>query len=75
MLYDDNNPLTARPGELTPIPWYCEQCGEENETLLDLEGGYDQVYVEDCAVCCRPNVIRIHVDPGSLEVWLQNELE
>jgi hypothetical protein len=29
---------------------------------LDLSAGGVQEYVEDCPVCCRPNVIRVSVD-------------
>lgn len=77
MPFDDDDELLphASATEVTAIPWNCAMCGETNETLLDLEGGFRQEYVEDCAVCCRPNVISIAVDPGSMEVRLVNELE
>ena len=35
----------------------CACCGEENEILLDPTEGDRQKLVQDCAVCCRPNVI------------------
>ncbi|MDZ7344923.1 MAG: CPXCG motif-containing cysteine-rich protein [candidate division KSB1 bacterium] len=65
----------AKPGELTPAPWRCAACGQPNETLIDLSVGYKQEYVEDCAVCCRPNLITLHIDPTSFVVSLRNELE
>lgn len=78
-MYDDETndpqPIVATHEALTPVPYYCAACGEENETELDLSGGYHQEYVEDCAVCCRPNLLRIVVDEGTLEVTLANELE
>ncbi len=36
----------------------CPHCGEEVDSWPDLGGGEVQTYIEDCAVCCRPN--RIH---------------
>jgi len=36
----------------------CPHCGESVDTDPDLGGGTSQQYIEDCAVCCRPNRIR-----------------
>ncbi len=68
-------PLFARAHELTPAPWHCAGCGQPNETFLDLGAGFAQEYVEDCAVCCRPNLITLHIDEETLLVTLRNELE
>lgn len=35
----------------------CPHCGEEVDTAPDPGGGHEQSYVEDCPVCCRPNLI------------------
>ena len=44
----------------------CPYCGESYETVVDLSAG-SQRYVEDCAVCCRPIEIALHVgDDGEL---------
>jgi len=44
----------------------CPYCGESFETSVDVSGG-DQVYIEDCAVCCRPIEIALKVgDDGEL---------
>jgi len=52
----------------------CGACGEEIVISLDLSAGADQEYVEDCPVCCRPNVIHVQVDEdGAVTVW--SELE
>lgn len=72
---EEESPLIARHGEVTPLPWSCAFCGEANETLLDLSGGYEQEYVEDCAVCCRPNVLYINVDPSTLATRVDNVVE
>lgn len=42
---------------MQPFSYQCAFCGEENEILLDESAGDKQVMTEDCAVCCRPNVI------------------
>ncbi len=40
----------------------CAFCGEENETVVDPAGGRRQQFTEDCAVCCRPNLITFTFD-------------
>ncbi len=49
----------------------CAYCGEENETFLDPGGGQNQEYVEDCQVCCRPNILRVEYDDdyGEVVIW------
>lgn len=50
--------------------YYCSACGEEIVIPIDLSEGMSQQYVEDCPVCCRPNVIRVEVDDdGDARVW------
>ncbi len=39
----------------------CAYCGELVETSVDISAGSGQRYVEDCEVCCRPNVLNITV--------------
>src|ERR1051325_5889517 len=55
---------SARPvAEMTLAEW-----------RRDLSAGSSQEYVEDCPVCCRPNVIHIEVDEdGELRVWAEGE--
>jgi hypothetical protein len=36
----------------------CPACSETVDTYPDPGGGERQTYVEDCPVCCRPNVLR-----------------
>jgi cysteine-rich CPXCG protein len=38
--------------------YVCPSCLETVDSYPDPGGGHDQTYVEDCAVCCRPNVLR-----------------
>ncbi len=42
--------------------YLCDACGEEIVVPLDLTEGSHQTYVEDCPVCCRANIIHVHVD-------------
>ena len=39
--------------------YYCPFCGEPNDIDVDFSAGSRQSYVEDCQVCCRPNLLRI----------------
>jgi len=39
----------------------CAVCGETNETIIDESAGETQTYIEDCQICCRPNVLRITI--------------
>jgi hypothetical protein len=50
--------------------YVCDSCGEEIVVPIDVSAGSSQEYVEDCPVCCRPNVIHIEVDEdGDVRVW------
>jgi hypothetical protein len=42
--------------------YICGSCGEEIVIPLDPSAGSEQSYVEDCPVCCRPNIIRVEFD-------------
>ena len=42
--------------------YLCNACGEQIVVPLDVSGGNRQDYVEDCPVCCRPNLIRVEFD-------------
>jgi hypothetical protein len=53
----------------------CACCGEVNLTFVDLSAGGQQSYVEDCQVCCRPNVLCIHIDEATLEIEIDSEAE
>lgn len=55
--------------------YQCAGCGEWNETGVDQSAGGQQTYVEDCQVCCRPNVLRIIYDIDSDEFVITAELE
>lgn len=59
----------------TTATYYCAFCGEPNLTFVDLSAGMTQSYVEDCQVCCRPNVLYLTVDEHTLEVDIQSDME
>lgn len=54
--------------------YICDSCGEEIVIPIDLSAGANQSYVEDCPVCCHPNVIEIEVDErGGVHVSSSSE--
>ena len=55
--------------------YVCAGCGEWNEIRVDESAGRRQRYVEDCQVCCKPNVLRVSWDTGSREFVIDAELE
>ena len=53
----------------------CAGCGEWNETTVDDSAGRAQSYVEDCQVCCKPNLLRVAFDSEIGEFVITAELE
>jgi hypothetical protein len=53
----------------------CAGCGEWNETSVDVSAGRRQSYIEDCQVCCKPNILHITWDMEEEEYSIQAELE
>jgi len=52
----------------------CDSCGEEIVVPIDLSAGNSQESVEDCSVCCCPNVIHVEVEEnGDVRVWAESE--
>ncbi|MFW6039104.1 MAG: CPXCG motif-containing cysteine-rich protein, partial [bacterium] len=41
----------------------CPHCGESIQVAVDPTGGDVQTYIEDCPVCCNPNLLRVRFDP------------
>ncbi len=44
----------------------CPCCWETFEALIDCSID-EQEYVEDCYVCCRPLIIHVQVEAGSVQ--------
>jgi hypothetical protein len=58
------------------VGYACAFCGEENEVFPDQTGGRRQTFTEDCAVCCRPNLITLTFgDDGDVEIEVIQEYE
>lgn len=53
----------------------CAYCGEPNMTFVDLSAGGQQSYVEDCQVCCQPNVLFLAIDEETLDIEINSEPE
>jgi hypothetical protein len=54
--------------------YICSACGEEIVVPIDFTMGESQEYVEDCPVCCRPNVLHVEIDEdGSVRLWAEAE--
>jgi Cysteine-rich CPXCG len=60
---------------VTASGFQCAGCGEWNEAVVDADVGMRQSYVEDCQVCCKPNVLRIDWDKNAGEYVISAELE
>lgn len=55
--------------------YICAFCGETNMTFVDFSAGMQQSYVEDCQVCCQPNVLYIQIDEDTLDIEISSEPE
>ncbi len=55
--------------------YVCDCCGSANGFFIDPGGGDHQQSVEDCHVCCRPNVISVQLNPVSRQYDVKAYLE
>jgi len=64
-----------RRRDVSPEATYtCDSCGEEVVIPVDMSQGAEQEYVEDCPVCCAPNVIHVEIDDRQeVRVWAERE--
>ena len=53
----------------------CAYCGEPNVTFVDISAGGQQSYIEDCQVCCQPNVLFLAIDEQTLDIEINSEPE
>jgi hypothetical protein len=55
--------------------YVCPTCGEQIVIPLDRSAGLEQQYVEDCPICCNPNVVHVELlgDSESPRVWAEAE--
>jgi hypothetical protein len=70
-----NRRRRPRPSADPEGSYVCPTCGEAIVVPLDPSAGDEQQYVEDCPVCCNPNVV--HVEFFGLReeprVWAEAE--
>lgn len=55
--------------------FYCAYCGEPCTTFIDPSTGTQQSYVEDCQVCCQPNILYVRIDEDTLAVEIDTAPE
>jgi len=61
---------------IAAMTYACAFCGQDNEVFVDPSAGRRQTFTEDCAVCCRPNLISLAVDEdGEVEIDVSQEYE
>lgn len=54
---------------------YCPYCGEQFEIVIDPSEA-EQIYIEDCYICCRPIELTVIVDEsGDAMVSARSENE
>lgn len=53
--------------------YVCDSCGEEIVIPIDPSAGASQQYVEDCPVCCHPNIIHVQLDGDEASAWAESE--
>lgn len=53
----------------------CAGCGEWNEIFVDKSAARRQRYVEDCQVCCKPNLLFVEIEHPSGDLRITAELE
>ena len=57
--------MAARPGPPhngtmdETADYTCPHCGETIQLAVDPTGGDEQTYIEDCPVCCNPNLLHV----------------
>ncbi len=59
---DESSHFGADEGPSSEAEYVCDSCGETIVIPLDISAGMEQEYVEDCPVCCHPNLIRVRFD-------------
>lgn len=55
--------------------YICQWCGRNVEISIDPAGGRTQEWIEDCEMCCRPNVLNITVGTDGRDVIIDAKRE
>jgi hypothetical protein len=69
------NRQSAIENELVQAAFQCAGCGQWNQTAVDESAGPSQTYIEDCQVCCKPNLLRVRYDRLEQEFVISADLE
>lgn len=67
MKYNHSNTIKS-------VNYSCAYCGEINSTFVDPSQGKSQLYIEDCQVCCRPNLLNVFYDEWEQEFKIRTEV-
>ena len=59
--FDEEDDATPQADVDDDASYVCDNCGEDIVIPIDLAAGSEQIYVEDCPVCCCPSVIHVDV--------------
>lgn len=71
---DENDDGQSMQGLDDESSYICDSCGEEIVVPIDSSEGHSQRYVEDCPVCCCPNVIEVQLSPnGEIDIRSHRE--
>ena len=64
-----------KPNRNPETAYTCPTCGEQIVIPIDPSQGITQEYVEDCPVCCNPNLVHVEFDPAWEEprIWADAE--
>jgi cysteine-rich CPXCG protein len=60
---------------MTEATFQCAGCGQWNDTIVDESAGRRQQYVEDCQVCCKPNLLDVRWSTEARCFLISAELE
>ena len=50
-------------------PFTCPHCGVDLSARLDVNGGQEQSYVQDCEICCKSIQIEVRFDGDEVEYF------
>jgi transcription elongation factor Elf1 len=54
--------------------FFCPYCWQQISFVLDLSVA-EQVYIEDCEVCCNPIEVEIHAEEGEVMAFEARSIE
>jgi hypothetical protein len=58
----------------TTSTFICSVCGQSAVVEVDLSAGRHQRYIQDCDVCCCPNLVTVEFDEKG-RAWVAAEQE